>query len=51
MFISSCGDDGRIRGWKWKEILERKASEQGNVSFRSNQIFSVTLPGIFDQGV
>ncbi|XP_047946183.1 THO complex subunit 6-like isoform X3 [Salvia hispanica] len=27
--LLSCGDDGRIRGWKWKEILESEESEQG----------------------
>lgn len=31
VLLFSCGDDGRIRGWKWKEILESKASEQGNL--------------------
>ncbi|KAG6411249.1 hypothetical protein SASPL_129327 [Salvia splendens] len=28
--LGPCGDDGRIRGWKWKEILESKESEQGD---------------------
>ncbi|KAG6413862.1 hypothetical protein SASPL_126577 [Salvia splendens] len=28
--VLSCGDDGRIRGWKWNEILESKESEQGD---------------------
>lgn len=22
MFLYSCGDDGRIRGWKWTDVLE-----------------------------
>lgn len=30
--LLSCGDDGRIRGWKWKDITKSKApiSMQGN---------------------
>ncbi|CAA0835004.1 THO complex subunit 6 [Striga hermonthica] len=28
--LLSCGDDGRIRGWKWKEILKSEAPLQGN---------------------
>ncbi|KAK4432878.1 THO complex subunit [Sesamum alatum] len=28
--LLSCGDDGRIRGWKWKEILESEAPVQGS---------------------
>ncbi|KAL0337262.1 UNVERIFIED_CONTAM: THO complex subunit [Sesamum calycinum] len=27
--LLSCGDDGRIRGWKWKEILGSEAPVQG----------------------
>ncbi|KAK6151970.1 hypothetical protein DH2020_014605 [Rehmannia glutinosa] len=27
--ILSCGDDGRIRGWKWNEILGSEAPMQG----------------------
>lgn len=30
--LLSCGDDGRIRGWKWKEMLGSKESAQGGVS-------------------
>lgn len=33
VLLSSCGDDGRIRGWKWKENLESEVSMQGNLSF------------------
>lgn len=31
---SSCGDDGRIRGWKWKELEEAETPihEQGDMS-------------------
>lgn len=28
--LSSCGDDGRIRGWKWKETLESEVPMLGN---------------------
>ncbi|KAG8367207.1 hypothetical protein BUALT_Bualt16G0048600 [Buddleja alternifolia] len=27
--LLSCGDDGRIRGWKWREILESEGPMQG----------------------
>ncbi|CAK9177130.1 unnamed protein product [Ilex paraguariensis] len=27
--LLSCGDDGRIRGWRWKEILSSDVSMQG----------------------
>ncbi|CAI9765945.1 unnamed protein product [Fraxinus pennsylvanica] len=27
--LLSCGDDGKIRGWKWKEILECEVPMQG----------------------
>lgn len=30
--LLSCGDDGRIRGWKWKQMLGSKESAQGRVS-------------------
>ncbi|XP_010324044.1 THO complex subunit 6 isoform X3 [Solanum lycopersicum] len=30
--LLSCGDDGRIRGWKWKEMLGSTESAQGGVS-------------------
>ncbi|KAL3332352.1 hypothetical protein AABB24_032772 [Solanum stoloniferum] len=30
--LLSCGDDGRIRGWKWKEMLGSKESAQGGIS-------------------
>lgn len=31
---SSCGDDGRIRGWKWKELEESETPihEQGDLA-------------------
>ncbi|KAJ8568733.1 hypothetical protein K7X08_030955 [Anisodus acutangulus] len=32
--LLSCGDDGRIRGWKWKEMLESKESAQGSDTFK-----------------
>ncbi|KAL8498089.1 hypothetical protein ACS0TY_021425 [Phlomoides rotata] len=28
--LLSCGDDGRIRGWNWKEILDSDVSMQGD---------------------
>lgn len=34
--LSSCGDDGRIRGWNWKEILDSEVSMQGNLYMWSN---------------
>nr|XP_016469005.1 PREDICTED: THO complex subunit 6-like [Nicotiana tabacum] len=30
--LLSCGDDGRIRGWKWKELLGSKEPVQGGTS-------------------
>ncbi|KAL6507181.1 hypothetical protein OROHE_022080 [Orobanche hederae] len=29
--LLSCGDDGRIRGWKWKELLESETPIQGSM--------------------
>lgn len=26
MVLCSCGDDGRVRGWKWKEFGESESS-------------------------
>ncbi|KAF3649808.1 THO complex subunit 6 [Capsicum annuum] len=36
--LLSCGDDGRIQGWKWKEMLGSKESAQDSISSE--------LPGI-----
>ncbi|XP_075475109.1 THO complex subunit 6 isoform X2 [Primulina tabacum] len=27
--LLSCGDDGRVRGWKWKEVMGSEAPTQG----------------------
>ncbi|CAN0901260.1 THO complex subunit 6 [Linum grandiflorum] len=35
--LLSCGDDGRIRGWKWKELIESEVP----ISLQGNHVKSV----------
>ncbi|KAI3790046.1 hypothetical protein L2E82_02858 [Cichorium intybus] len=30
-FLLSCGDDGRIRGWKWMDVLDDNLSQSGGL--------------------
>lgn len=46
IFILSCGDDGRIRGWKWKDCVEAEAPIhlQGDLDF-----WQLTIPCELEQ--